>query len=245
GKQDILPALQKSSKQLADVIKETFKRQGMVLIPSFAVGRAQEVMFALENYVRSGYLPEMDIWLDGMINRANRICRHNVVFMRPEIPNRILLADDDPFKSPYFKQPHSKTKKEVFKSKRAVIISTSGMMSGGPALGYFKKFAPYKKHCIVFVGYQAEGTLGRELVEGKKHVELKGKKINVKCRIEQVKFSGHADYNGLLGFADAVNAEKTFLIHGEAKKLPAFRETLEKRLKKNVVIPKILESYRI
>jgi len=245
GKKDILPSLQKSSKELADEIKNTLKRNGKVLIPSFAVGRGQEVMFAVENYVRSRYLPEMDIWLDGMLTRANRICRHNVVFMKPEIPNRILMADDDPFKSPYFKQPKSKNKKEVFQSKKAIIISTSGMMSGGPALGYFKRLAPFEKNAVIFVGYQAEGTLGRELIEGKKTVEIRGQKIKVRCRIKQAKFSGHADYNGLLGFALGVNAEKTLLIHGEKNKLPEFRETLEKRLKKTVLVPNLKETIHI
>ena len=245
GKQDILPSLQKSSKELADTIKETLKKGGKALIPSFAVGRGQEVMLAVENYVRSGYLPEMTIWLDGMITRANRICRHNVVFMRPEIPNRILMADDDPFKSPFIKQPRSKNKKEVFASKKAVIISTSGMLSGGPAIYYLQKLAASRKNCIIIVGYQAENTLGRELLEGKKIVEIKGKKLHVQCSVKRVKFSGHADYNGLLNFASSISAEKTFLIHGEKEKLPEFKKTLEKKLKKTVTIPKELEKMEI
>jgi predicted metal-dependent RNase len=236
GKNDILPSLQKVSKELADTIKDTLKRGGKVLIPSFAVGRGQEVMFVVENYIRSGYLPELDIWLDGMVTRANRICRHNVVFLRPEIPNRILMADDDPFKSPFFKEPRSRNKKEVFKSKKAVIIATSGMLSGGPSVSYFKALSRSKKNCILMVGYQAEGSLGRELLDGKKIVSLRGKKIHVNCSVKRVKFSGHADYNGLLNFASSINAEKTFLIHGEKEKLPEFQKTLEKKLKKQVVI---------
>ncbi|MDD5163033.1 MAG: MBL fold metallo-hydrolase [Candidatus ainarchaeum sp.] len=245
GKQDILPSMQKASKDLADKIRQVLKRNGKILIPSFAVGRGQEVMFTIDNYIRSGYLPEMDIWLDGMINKANRICRHNVIFMRPEISNRILLADDDAFKSPFFRQPVSKTKKEVFNSKKAVIIATSGMLTGGPSRQYLKKLAGDKKNCVILVGYQAEGSLGRELLEGKKTIELSGKKIFVQCETCRIRFSGHADYNGLLNFAFAIKAQKTFLIHGEKEKLPEFKKTLEKKLKKEILIPKETQAIEL
>jgi predicted metal-dependent RNase len=242
GKNDKLPSLKNASKQLADAVKKTLKHGGKVLVPVFAVGRGQEIMFVLENYIRSGYLPALEIFVDGMIGRANKICRHNVVYLREEIPNRILLADDDPFKSPFIKTPKTKNKKDVFAAKKAVILATSGMLSGGPSVFYLQKLAGSKKNTIILVGYQAEGSIGRRLSEGAKEIELRKKKVKVGLEVKEIHFSGHADYNGLLDFAAKANAEKTVLVHGETKKMPDLKKAVEARLKKEVLLPRLNET---
>jgi predicted metal-dependent RNase len=245
GKTDLLPSLKIASKELADTVKKVIKRQGKVLIPSFAVGRGQEIMLVLENYLCSGYLPELTIFVDGMIGKANKICRHNVTFLKEEIPKRILLADDDPFKFPMIKKPKARNKSDVFKTKKAVILATSGMLSGGPSVFYLQKLIGSKKNCIIFVGYQAPESLGRKLLDGAKEIEIKNKKFKVKIEAKNIRFSGHADFNGLLEFATKVNASQTILVHGEKEKILDLQQALEKKLGKKVFAPSTTEKIEL
>jgi len=243
GKNDLLPSLKNSSKLLADEIKETMKKKGKVLIPVFAVGRGQEILFSLENYIRSNYLPELNVFVDGMIKKATRIYRHNVVYMRPEIPNRILLADDDPFKSKYFKTPKKKNKGDVMKAKNCVIIATSGMLSGGPSISYLRRLSRNPKNKVIIVGYQAQGTNGRKLSEGKKEIKLNGKNTKIKCEVKAVKFSGHADHNGLRDYIQKIKPEILVLVHGEKEKIPEIKEAVHKSLKETkIIIPELMEE---
>ncbi len=245
GKKDLLPSTKSASKELADTVKKTLKRGGKVLVPVFAVGRGQEIMFVLDNYIRSGYLPELSLFVDGMIGKANKICRHNVTFLREEIPKRILLADDDPFKSPFIKTPKTKNKKDVFQQKLAVVLATSGMLSGGPSVFYLQKMIGNKKDCIILVGYQAPESLGRKLLEGAKEIEIKKKKFRVLAEIKNIHFSGHADFNGLLQFATSVNPGQILLVHGEKNKIPDLQQAIEKKLKKPVLVPKVRETIEL
>ena len=246
GKQDNLPSLQSASKELADIIKETFARNGNVLIPAFAVGRGQEVMFAVANYVRSNYLPKLNLFVDGMITRANRICRHNVVWLKQEIPNRILVADDDPFKDPIIKKPKTLHKRDVLETENSVILATSGMLTAGPSIKYFESMAEDSRHCIVIAGYQVHGTLGRQLLDGEKDVELKnGKKIEVRCCVKQVKFSGHTDYKGLLEFVKKIKPKHVFLVHGEEQKGLEIAGEIEKKIKLKTMVPTLKETIEI
>ena len=238
----ILPSHQKVSKELADIIKATIGKKGKVLIPVFAVGRGQEVMFVLENYISSGYLPELTIYVDGMINKANRIHRHNVIYLKKEISNRILVADDDPFKSKFVKVPKTRNKEEVMEAENVVILATSGMLSGGPSITYLQKLASDGKNTIVLVGYQSKGTLGRKLIDGAKEIEIEGQKLEIKAEIRHVKFSGHADFQQLREFVRAIDAAKVFLVHGEKFELPA---SLGEQKGKEFIIPKMDECYEV
>lgn len=246
SRKDSLPSLKAVSKDFADAVNGTFLLGGKVLVPVFAVGRGQELMLVLENYIRSGYLPsDSVVFLDGMVNSVNKICRNNVVFLRPEIPARILNSDDDPFKSPLFKTPRSRSKGEVFKAENAVILSTSGMLTGGPSVSYFRKLAHGERNLIAFVGFQGEGSLGRELLEGSRSVLLKGRKIHVRAAVKKFGFSGHADFLGLFEFCRKVNAQKVFLVHGEPSKQLEFSNTVRNKLKKQAIVPSQGEVYPV
>ncbi len=231
GKNDRIPSLKSACKQIADVIKETVDTGGKVLIPSFGVGRAQEVMVTIHNYMRSGYIPEVPCYIDGMINKANRIYRQNVLDLREEIWKRILLNDDDPFRSKYFRVPRTKTRVDVLKNQSAVILTTSGMLTGGPSLMYLEKLASDPKNTILLVGYQVENTLGRLLQEGEKELVLpNGNKIEVKAKVETVHLSAHADRTQLVNFISKISIRKTvFVVHGEEEKSKDLAKTLEKR----------------
>lgn len=239
------PSLKNASKMLCDSINRTVKKGGKVLIPSFAVGRAQEILFILENYMSSGVLERVPIFVDGMILKANRIYRQNVIYCRDEIQKRILMSDDDPFKSKFFQTPRTKDRSDVLKEGSAIIVSTSGMLTGGPVLRYLEALAGDPNNLLVLVGYQAEGTLGRKLLDGERKVELNGKEIEIKMGVEQAHFSAHADFKGLLEIVKSIRKlKRVFVIHGEGEKPKLFGEAVA-RMGYEVIIPRNTESFRI
>ena len=240
AKKDRHPSLKEASKILVDIIKDTFARGGKVIIPTFAIGRGQEILFTLESHMRSGALGKTKIYVEGMINKALRIYRHNAYYANDDIKKRILMSEDDPFKSLFFHRPRSKDRKDVLEEP-SIIVSTSGMLSGGPALFYLEKFAPDPKNKMIFVGYQARGTLGRKILEGAQTIMLNEKEIQLRLKVEKVRLSAHADFNELQQFADGIRGLKNiFLVHGEKIDLPPI---LEKKY--NVKVPALGDSHPI
>jgi hypothetical protein len=240
SKDDMLPSYKEAAGKMVKIINSTLDKGGHVVIPSFAVGRAQEVLMILDDYMRSGALPNTKIYIEGMITKVMRIYRHNAIDANDDIKRRILMSEDDPFKSPAFATPKYRDRRDVLKEP-SIIVSTSGMLSGGPVMFYLEKLASDPKNTMIFVGYQAPGTTGRKVLDGEKKVKLKEKEINIKMNIERVRISGHADYHELLNFIKRTpKLEKVFLMHGEKSDL---KDALEKKYE--VVIPRTLETYSI
>ena len=244
SKNDHLPSYRTAGRELAERINETIEAGGRVLIPVFAVGRAQEVLLTIEAYMRTGVIPVVPLFIDGMIAKANRIYRANVLHLREEIWKGILLADIDPFRSSLYRVPRTKNRRDVLAEKPAIIVSTSGMLTGGPSVMYLKHVAPEPESTVILVGYQAEGTLGRELVEGTREVEINGEKIPVNCAAYTAQFSAHGDYNDLMRYVRAVNPERVFVVHGEESKSKEFADELKKR-KIDAIAPTRGEAYDI
>lgn len=239
-KEDILPSFKDSYQKMAASIREAIKEGGWVLIPSFAVGRAQEILLVLDDYMRSGAIPQVKIYMDGMIGKSMKIYRHNAYYANEDIKKRILMSEDDPFKSPMFFKPKSKTKDDVFEEP-CIIVTTSGMLSGGPVLGYLERLAGNPKNRLIFVGYQAEGTRGSKLLAGEKTIRIGDKEIPVNMKVENLHISGHADYNEIMQFIKSVRGlKRIFLVHGEKAEM---KEELENKYE--VVAPRLLESHGI
>ncbi len=241
GAKDEFPNEQELTKKLLASIKETINKGGKVVIPALAVGRAQEVLFMLDDYMRSGLIPKVPIYVDGMITKAMRIHRHNVIFCRIELQQRILMSEDDPFKSVNFHNITTKQMrgKAMMEDEPSLIVTTSGMLNGGPVLKYLEKLAANEKHKLMFVSYQAEGTLGRKILEGMREIELAGRKYHLRMEVEQFRISGHADKPQLLRFISKVNGLKEiFVVHGEPEKQRDMHEMLSKKYKVHVPVLK-------
>jgi predicted metal-dependent RNase len=240
GKDDVIPGYKESAGKLITSINETLNQGGHVIIPSFAVGRAQEILLILDDYMRSGALPKTKIYVEGMIGKVLRIYRHNAIYASEELQRRILMNEDDPFKASSFHYSKSKTKSDVLEEP-CIIVSTSGMLSGGPVLFYLQKLGNDPKNKMIFVGYQAPGTLGRKILDGQKKIVLRDKEIELGMKVESIRMSGHADYNELLQFVKGVKGlKKIFLIHGEKTDL---KDALEDKYE--VILPRLLESYGV
>jgi predicted metal-dependent RNase len=246
GKGDIFPSEKIVMAGFTESIKETLNKGGKVIIPSFAVGRAQEVLFLLDDHMRSGSIPKVPIFVDGMINKAMRIYRHNVIYCKQELQKRILMSEDDPFKSPNFHPVEGRDdRQKVIKTEgAAIIVTTSGMLKGGPVIRYLEKLGDSYMNKLIMVGYQAEGTPGRELLNGAKEISLDGKKVKIGLKVEAYHLSGHADKAQLLRLISSVKGLKNiFIVHGDETKQKEFAEELKNKYK--VVLPLLKEHYEL
>ncbi|MFH1056848.1 MAG: MBL fold metallo-hydrolase [Candidatus Micrarchaeota archaeon] len=232
---------------LAKEVNETLSHNGKVIIPTFAIGRGQEILLTLENFLRSKAIPPAPIYLDGMVKKALRIYRHNAIHLKREVQRRILTSDDDPFKSNYYQYPERKDKSDVLEQEKAVIVTTSGMLNGGPVLFYLKHLAGDPNNKVILVGYQAAGTRGRELLDGAKELDIDDEKIEVKLKVAQAKFSAHSDHKELIEFTKTIRGlKRVFVQHGEAAKCEEFTDELGRKLNNvEVIAPNLGETIEI
>ena len=243
--EDVLPSLKTASKELYEKVNKVLGRGGKILIPTFAVGRGQNILMVLENYMRSGAIPNVPIYIDGMINKANRIYRQNIIYGKEEIKMRILMSDDDPFKSKHFQVPKHRDRSDVLDNGPCIIVSTSGMLSGGPVLTYLKNLINDPKNMLIMVGYQVEGTLGRQLLDNEKTVTIDDIEHEVKIEVTSVPFSAHSDHNDLIKLVGHVKGLKqVIMVHGEKSKQDALEDDLNKK-GINVIIPNLKKTIEI
>ncbi len=231
GDADTFPSEKVIVNQMIGSIKETASSGGKIIIPSFGVGRAQEMLLLLDDYMKSGQIPSMPIYADGMINKAMRIHRHNVIYCREELQKRILLNDDDPFKSKNFIQVGTiaERKKVMGEKEPSIIVTTSGMLTGGPVLKYIERLGADPNNKMIIVGYQAEGTRGRELVNGSKKIKVGPKLVDVNLKVEQYHLSAHSDRQQLISLVGKVEGlGKVILIHGDKTKSNELAEAIKK-----------------
>ena len=229
GSKDVFQPEKKVIDAMLASIKDTISAGGKVIIPSFGVGRAQEVMLVLDDYMKSGVLPKTKIYMDGMIGKAMRIHRHNVIYCREELQKRILMNDDDPFKSVNFHNvvTRHQRNKIMFGDEPSIIVTTSGMMTGGPVLSYLEGMAKAHENKLILVGYQAEGTLGKAIQDGAREVQIDGKKVEVNMKVEKYHLSAHADRQQLLSFVGRVKGlKRIFIVHGEPERSKELQESL-------------------
>ena len=248
GVDDIMPPRHEAEKQLMDIINKTMERGGIALIPSFSVERAQDVMVILaENNF------QYPVFIDGMIWDANGIFSAYPEYLSRRIQRKI-FAGEDPFVNPIFKRVASQADREkVMNEKPCVIISTSGMLIGGPALTYLQNLAEDPKNTLIFVGYQAEGTMGRRIQKGWKEIPFRneeGKTYTVKLEMEVQTInglSGHSDRNQLLAFVGKLSdrPEKVIVCHGENSKVLQLARSIHKLFRIETVAPRNLESIRL
>jgi uncharacterized protein len=253
GNDDVFQSEKKVMDQMLASIKDTIIQGGKVIIPSFGVGRAQEVLLVLDDYMKSGLIPSVKIYMDGMISKAMRIHRHNVIYCRDELQKRILMNDDDPFKSKNFFSVTTKQQRSriMHGNESAIIVTTSGMLTGGPVLTYIEHMAGDPKNKMILVGYQAEGTLGREIENGAKRVRIEeregtgaGKEVHINMKIEKYHLSAHADRQQLMTFVGKVSGlERVFIVHGEPSKSKDLQEAL--RTKYDARHPQLASSHQI
>jgi len=253
SKDDVVATRQESEEYLKKVIKATAERKGKVLMPVLGVGRSQEIMMILERAMRSKEMPEIPVYVQGMVWDVTAIHTAYPDFFNNRTKQQIFHKNENPFLSPIFKQVGSqKEMKEVIEGGPCVVLATSGMMTGGASVEYFKHFAENPKNSLVLTCYQGEGSLGRRLQQGEKEIMFpEGNRqvpTYVKMDIHSMHgFTGHSDRNQLMNFMHRLNPrpKKVMVVHGERTKCLDLASSIHKQFRIETLVPKNMEIVRI
>ncbi len=251
GPQDRIPSRQESEKELKQILNSTLKRGGKVLIPVLAVGRAQELLIVLEEYISKGFIDKVPIFIDGLISEATAIHTANPDFLSNDLREKILHQGKNPFLSDYFETVSAKEERlDIIKGGPCIIMATSGMLIGGPSVQYLRALASDSKNSLIFVSYQVSGTLGNRILRGFREFQY----INAKGRTQLVKmnlkvfilegFSGHSSRSQISQFLRRIQPRPKSIIvnHGEESKAISLSTMIHKKLRKSTRAPKNLET---
>lgn len=234
-----------------DVINQTIKRGGSVLIPAFAVDRTEVILVRLRELVEQGVIPQVPIFADSpMALKALAFYREAIDGNSPEIRDEIVQqwAGSDPFDPGTLTELMSvEESKSINKpTSPCIIISASGMATGGRVVHHLKDMLPNPMHSIILVGFQAVGTRGRRLIEGEEQIKMHGQMIDVKAQIEQINsFSVHADADELIGWLSlaAEQPKRVFVVHGEAGAADTFADRIKADLNWDALAPNDGEAF--
>ncbi len=223
---------------LADIIVETIHKKGNLIIPSFAVERLQTLMFILWKLYQKNKIPNIPIFVDSPMG-------NNVLNVFKRFPKWHKLSDSDynaMCNHVNIIQSYKETWETIDDTRSKIIIAGSGMVTGGRVLTYLQQLIDDASTTVLLVGYQAEGTRGRQLFDGAQEIKFSGKYYPVKATVKHLEsLSAHADQDELLHWMSAITniPEKVFLIHGEPSSLDAFRVKIKDTYHWNVSIPKL------
>lgn len=248
SKNDTLPPRRETEAKFIQMANETIKNGGKVLLPELGLGHAQETMLRIEESIRTGELPNVPVYIDGMIWDINAIHTAYPDFLSSSVRNQI-FQDNNPFTSEIFKRIGSPAeRKQVVEGGPCIIIATSGMLVGGASVEYFKNLAGSEKNMLVFGCYQGVGSLGRQVQEGAREVSVDNEKIFIKMRIETLSgLSAHSGRNELLQYINRMNPKPKRIVinHGEQSKSLDLASTLYRSNRVETIVPKNLETIRL
>lgn len=232
GDEDVHPSRKKVERKFVEDIKAVIESGGVTVVPAFALGRAQEVLLTLIHYMESGFLPEVPIFVDGMIREVSKFYSMYWSWLRPELQRRIRGSKKGLFDHRVIEEVRSRD--ELLElSEPFIVITTSGMLQGGPVLTYLKHYGTRQGNLIYLTGYQVRGTRGRMLLDGVQDLPMPdGSTIHIKADVKFADFSAHADQPNLINFISKLwgrGLKEVILMHGEPEKMQQLRRKLERR----------------
>ncbi len=229
------------TEEIGQIVRETVSHGGSVVIPAFAVGRAQHMLYHLSTLKQQGNIPDtLPIYLDSpmSINATDLMCKHG--------DEHRLSADE--CKRTCHVATYLRTAEESKQLNNqlmpCVIISASGMATGGRILHHLKHFAPHRKNTILFTGFQAEGTRGDKILRGDKTIRIHGQDIPVRARVEGLtNTSAHADYEEMLSWLSGLKTppKKVFITHGSLESATSLQQKIQERFRWEASIPQYLD----
>jgi len=237
--------------ELTAIINETAKRGGMTIIPAFAVGRAQTLLYLLRDMKERGRIPDLPIFIDSPMARrvTDVFCRHVEDFDQEA---RAVYRETGicPIISSNMEFVHTKDESQKINDIRypAIIVSASGMATGGRVLHHLKYRLPDPRNTVVFVGYQGVGTRGQLLRDGARFIKIHGEDVPVRAQIRTLdSFSGHADCSEILRWLGKFRKppKMTFIVHGEEESSKALAAEIKEKLGWETHIPEYQESYTL
>ena len=254
GRNDIMPNRRESEQNLMRIIKETIAKKGKVLIPVFAVGRSQEALLAIEHYAKEDKDWNTPIYIDGMVLEASAIHTAYPEFLKANVQRRI-LSSDSPFEFEHIKIAQGVDRQSISEGEPAIILATSGMLTGGPSVEYLKLLADDPNSTIVFIGYQSSLSLGAKIQQGIREFQLpegdKLKQYELKMRVETAEgFSGHSDRRQLMAWmknliANSSKPRAVYTMHGDYNKTEELARDISRSFKLHAEAPHNLEFRRL
>ncbi len=236
-----------SKQEFQEAVLKTLYRGGNVLIPSYALEKAQDILFVLREMYDRNILPECQVFLDSPLAiNATKIFLQNPEFFDRETYR--IFRERDPFNFPYlrFTREVEESKKINDIKSGAIIIAGSGMLTGGRILHHLKHNLWREECSLIFVGYQPKGTLGRRIIDGADRVRILGEEIAVRAEVYTINgFSSHADQDGLTEWLSKSGNPKVYLIHGEEDKMKVFAKRIGEELSLESYIPELGETVEV
>ncbi len=234
---------------LRDAIKQAAEDKSKIIVPAFALGRTQELIYVLHKLHDDGEIPEIPIFIDSPLSNSitEVFKKYNPSFDK-ETWREFINDGESPFSFNRLNYVKTVTESKMLNNKLGpiVIIASSGMIEGGRVLHHIKNSIENSKNIILLTGYQAENTLGNKLENGAEKIKIYGEEYNVRARILKLsELSAHADQTGLLNFIlNTIGLKKLFLVHGENQATATFAELVKSKLPNlEIIIPKLGESF--
>ncbi len=251
---------EEAENELIELVNKVYNRRGKILIPVMAVGRGQEILAVLNRAYKEGKIPHIPIYVDGMVYEVTAIYTVYMNLLAKPIREAIERGEN-PFISDItiYVSDISKRQEALNSPEPAIILATSGMLQGGPVLEYFKAFAEDPRNALLFVSYQAPGTLGRRLVDGEREIVFDEggmlRTVRVKMEVRRVEgFTGHATRSELLMYLRHLRPKPRTIIlnHGEPVALTSLSTSIKKGWERmgyksppEIVVPENLEAVRL
>ncbi|MBE1554618.1 MBL fold metallo-hydrolase [Sporosarcina limicola] len=220
-------------RRLAEHVSEVIAGGGFALIPAFALGRAQEVLLVLQDYMEKGLIPEFPIYVDGLVTPISRIYKNYPHFLKGPVAHRIRRNGDAFLTEGRCKAVNPQEREMILKGKPGCIVASSGMLTGGASSWYAEQLISGEKNAIFITGYQDEESPGRKLLDLadglKQTLDLNGTSYEVKCRIGKYGLSAHADANEMNRFIQSLKPTYTLLVHGDDEARSRLGELIDPR----------------
>ncbi|MBO4956256.1 MAG: MBL fold metallo-hydrolase [Rickettsiales bacterium] len=233
-----------AKEELANIINKTVSRGGNVIIPAFAVGRTQLLLYYIYKLKKERKIPSVPVFVDSPMSiKATNLLDDFASQHKLSEKECFEIFDDTKFTTTVDQS------KRIFDQKvPSIIISASGMATGGRVLHHLAHYGPDNRNTILLVGYQAMGTRGRALQDGKKELKIHGQVVKINATVEKLEnMSAHADSNELINWLKGFKEkpQKLFVVHGEEKGSQCFAERVETELRWNVMVPEYLQIYQL
>jgi arCOG01782 universal archaeal KH-domain/beta-lactamase-domain protein len=251
----------KAEADLVALVNKVEKTRGKLLIPVMAVGRGQDILYVLNTALKEKKIPEIPVYVDGMIYEVTALYTEYPELLAKPVRDQMLYQGENPFIGPniVYVNDESKRQEAIYSQSPAVIVSTSGMMTGGPILEYFKHLAEDERNILGFVSYQAPGTLARRLAEGEREVEVREdsstRRVKVKMDVASIEgFTGHSTRSELLQFLKYLRPKPKTVVfnHGEPSALLSLAQSVKESWDKlgfeappELLIPENLETIKL
>lgn len=253
AKTDVLPPRLEAEGKLIELINKTIERGGKVLIPELGLGRAQETMLIVEDAIKSGKMSRIPVYINGMIWDINAIHTAYPDFLSTNLKS-LTFQDKNPFTSEIFSRVASVLeRKKVIEGGPCLVLATSGMLTGGASVEYLREFASNPKNSLIFVCYQGQGSLGRQIQDGLKETKMisEGKeeivKINMEVHNTVYGLTAHAGRNEIMSFFSRISPKpkRIMINHGEVSKSLDLASSLYKLHRIETNVPRILETLKL